>query len=203
MKERIEEKVELTPSNYSLALRWLSLKGFKLLYPKRTVCSLYFDNRNHEIYMNTKEGIVPRKKIRIRTYNNLDFENHGFMYTLEKKLTSGEGRAKSILKNINPKPYIKEGVIDNQYGLCFPKIFINYSREYFQLDSIRVTLDKDIEYSLYSDSEKEIFNEKNYVLEIKTSINESQTFLKNFFEFPRSKFSKYERAIDSLYSIPS
>ena len=122
---------------------------------------------------------------------------------MEKKLTSGEGRAKSILKNINPKPYIKEGVIDNQYGLCFPKIFINYSREYFQLDSIRVTLDKDIEYSLYSDSEKEIFNEKNYVLEIKTSINESQTFLKNFFEFPRSKFSKYERAIDSLYSIPS
>ena len=40
--------------------------------------------------------------------------------------------------------------------------------------------------------------ENMFVLEIKTNINENQTKLKNFFDFPRSKFSKYERAIDSF-----
>ena len=44
-----------------------------------------------------------------------------------------------------------------------------------------------------------IYKEPNLFVEIKTNINENYTKLKNFFEFPRSKFSKYERAIDSLY----
>ena len=37
-----------------------------------------------------------------------------------------------------------------------------------------------------------------FVLEIKTSINEDKTKLRNFFDFPRSSFSKYQRGIEAL-----
>ena len=37
-----------------------------------------------------------------------------------------------------------------------------------------------------------------YVLEIKASIDQDKDLLRNFFDFPRSKFSKYERAFECL-----
>ena len=37
-------------------------QGWKVLYPERIICSRYFDNQNKQIYFDTVEGIVPRKK---------------------------------------------------------------------------------------------------------------------------------------------
>ena len=70
-------------------------------------------------------------------------------------------------------------------------------REYYFYKNSRVTIDKSIKYECLKYKEL-IIEEKMFVLEIKTSINENQTKLKNQFEFPRSKFSKYERAINSF-----
>ena len=53
-------------------------------------------------------------------------------------------------------------------------------------------------------STNQLINEtrdKNYVLELKADINKSQTFLRNNFEFPRTRFSKYDRAVDSLIDV--
>ena len=88
-------------------------------------------------------------------------------------------------------------MFDSQYGLCFPSAKIFYYREYYIYNSWRVTIDKSIKYENLKYN-SQIYEEENFVLEIKTSINENNTKLKNFFDFPRSKFSKYERAIESF-----
>ena len=44
------------------------------LFPSRKINSIYFDNMNHQMYYDSVEGIVPRKKIRVRNYGKL-FKN--------------------------------------------------------------------------------------------------------------------------------
>ena len=45
------------------------------------------------------------------------------------------------------------------------------------------------------------YKDNSYVIEIKANIDTNLTFLLNNFDFPRSRFSKYERAIESLIRI--
>ena len=42
------------------------------------------------------------------------------------------------------------GIFDNQYGACYPKIFVEYIREYYKFNDIRISIDKDISYTLFS-----------------------------------------------------
>ena len=146
MKARIEEKSKLKKANYIAAYEWLKLKKFKVLYPERIVCSIYLDNFKMQSYYDTAEGICPRRKIRIRTYNSENFKDQSNIYTLETKLTNNLDRFKKqqLIKDIEKKFFY--GVIDNQYGLCKPSIKISYIREYFILKNWRVTIDKNIKY---------------------------------------------------------
>lgn len=199
MKPRIEQKLELSPSNYIDVLRWIKNKKGKVIYPERIICSRYFDNYDFQMYRDTVEGIVPRKKIRIRTYNTYEFLNSGFDYSLEIKLTNEYTRMKNISKCLELNSLLDNGYQDKMYGLCLQKIDITYLREYYLVDKIRVTIDKNIRYKFLDNSTNKLINEtndKNYVLELKASINNSQTFLRNNFEFPRTRFSKYERALE-------
>ena len=98
MIPRIEQKVELKKSNYIWAIDWLSKHNFSILYPQRLVASVYFDNDSNEMYFHASEGIIPRKKIRIRTYNSINFLNSSNNYILEKKLTLENKRLKSVEK---------------------------------------------------------------------------------------------------------
>ena len=83
MIPRIEQKIELNKSNYLDLLKWMKFKGAKVLYPERIICSRYFDNKNMQMYYETIEGIVPRQKIRIRTYGSRKFLNSNKSYSLE------------------------------------------------------------------------------------------------------------------------
>ena len=197
MKARIEQKSELNKVNYLSAYEWLKSNKFRVLYPERVVCSIYLDNLKMQSYYDTAEGICPRRKIRIRTYNNQNFKDSINKYTLETKLTTNFER----LKNQEPMKDIQNslfhGIIDNQYGLCKPTIKISYVREYFILRKWRVTIDKFIKYSNFH-SESDFAYDDSFVLEIKTSIDQDTDELRNFFEFPRSRFSKYQRGIEAL-----
>ena len=202
MIPRIEQKLEFSKSQYLFFLKWLKFKKGAILYPERRICSRYFDNKDFQMYNDTLEGIVPRKKIRIRTYDTEVFENSNSNYALEVKVTTEHKRLKSINKNIDFEDLIIDGIFDKNYGVCHQKVDISYLREYFLIDNIRVTIDRDIKYKLNDrilcKAKKEL-EDKSYVLEVKTDINKSLTFLSNNFDFPRSRFSKYERAIESLY----
>ena len=59
--------------------------------------SIYFDNSNYDIYTNSIEGCVPRKKIRLRTYKK--YSNQIKNYTLEIKETNFTFRSKKTFKN--------------------------------------------------------------------------------------------------------
>ena len=142
MKARIEQKSELNKVNYISANEWLKLKKFRVLYPERVVCSIYLDNFKMQSYYDTAEGICPRRKIRIRTYNNQNFEDLNNKYNLETKLTTDFERFKKQHPIQDIENSLFHGIVDNQYGLCKPVIKISYVREYFILRDWRVTIDK-------------------------------------------------------------
>ena len=58
------------------------------MYEPRKINSLYFDTLSLQSFSDSEEGTLPRKKIRVRWYN--DFEK----LTIEKKISSVEGRYK-------------------------------------------------------------------------------------------------------------
>jgi hypothetical protein len=73
MSLRLEEKIFIKDLNLFKFKKWLFAHGAKILYPKRIVNSIYFDNEL-KMYSDSVEGVtVPRKKIRIRAYDNEKF----------------------------------------------------------------------------------------------------------------------------------
>ena len=201
MIPRIEQKLEFNKNQYMDLLKWLRFKKAKIIYPERIICSRYLDTINCKMYNDTLEGIVPRKKIRIRTYGSFDFLKSKSPYSLEIKMTREHQRLKKTFNNIEYNSLINDGYYDKKYGFCYEKVDVSYNREYYLVDDIRVTIDKDIQYNqinLNKISSIDVKYEKNYVLEIKTDIKKNLTFLLNNFDFPRSRFSKYERAIQSF-----
>ena len=201
MNPRIEQKLEINKCHYWDLLNWIKHNGGKTLHPERIICSRYFDNKNMQMYFDTIEGIIPRKKIRIRTYGSCDFFSSNKTYSLEIKISSEHSRLKKTIPDINLESILKEGHFDNLYGVCNQLLDISYIREYFLIKDIRVTIDKEIKYKLVNlncQFKKTFFKEQNYVFEIKADKNTNLSFLLNNFYFPRSSFSKYGRALDSL-----
>ncbi len=201
MIPRIEQKLEVKKLNYLDLLKWINNNGGKILYPERKICSRYFDNNNMQMYFDTVEGLIPRKKIRIRTYGSDDFISSNNQYSLEIKLSNEHCRFKKTNSNINLESLLKDGYFDNLYGICKQLVDISYVREYFLVKNIRVTIDKEIKYRLIdlnNNFKKSFFEDQSCVFEIKADIDTNLSYLLNNFDFPRSRFSKYERALDSL-----
>ena len=201
MIPRIEQKLEVKKHHYLNLLKWINNNDGKVLYPERTICSRYFDYNNMQMYFDTIEGLIPRKKIRIRTDGSDDFISSNNKYSLEIKLSNEHCRFKKTNSNINLKSLLKDGYFDNLYGICKQLVDISYVREYFLVKNIRVTIDKEIKYRLINlnkNFKKSFFEDQSYVFEIKADIDTNTSYLLNNFDFPRSRFSKYERALDSL-----
>ena len=194
MSFRVEEKIILNFGNLYDFKYWLKTKNAKKFYPIRKISSIYFDNINYDMFIHSEEGIVPRKKIRIRNYPN----NENTAILFEKKISSVEGRFK-ISNIISAKLYknnISRGILDSIYGICLPKIIVNYDREYFLLNKSRITIDQNITYSSFR-SKKNFYNEKNFVIEIKENQNLNKE-LKGILPYERRRFSKYCRAVNEL-----
>jgi len=114
--------------------------NLKELYPQREITSIYFDTNDFKYFYLSQEGILPRKKIRIRFYN---IEN----YNLEIKYQDFNSKIKKVIKSIHLDSlhnyFIQNGIKDKLY----PKIRINYLRRYFSSKVGRITIDRDINYS--------------------------------------------------------
>ena len=194
MSFRIEEKLYLKAENLTDFKKYIFNNSSEKLFKPRKIKSLYFDNNNFEMYGDSIEGLVPRKKIRIRNYPN--DEDHNFY--LEVKNSSVEGRFKTrkIINNNKSLELEKNGILDNQYGTCFPKFIVSYDREYIKYQGVRISIDTNIVYKNFKDNN--YFSDKRIIVEIKTSINENADFLTEKFPFERIRFSKYCFAVDAL-----
>jgi SPX domain protein involved in polyphosphate accumulation len=199
MSFRIEEKINIRKDNLFKFYEWLNLHSAETIHPNRRVSSIYFDNHNLNMYHHSIEGLIPRKKIRIRSYNDLSFIKNNL--NIEKKITSAEGRFKetTIVKNLNEK--ITFGIFDQNYGVCKPVAKVSYDREYFKVLNYRITLDTNINYSLYYGQNESFKKNKdeNIIVEIKSQNTDALNDIQKKFSFQRIRFSKYCRAIDVLF----
>ena len=197
MSFRIEEKLLINFNQIFELKKWLSDKKYYKLYPDRKIKSLYFDNLNNQMFSDSEEGITPRKKIRIRNYPNS--KNQQFFF--EKKISSPDGRfkEKKILNNSEFEILKKYGYFDDYYKSCHPKLFVEYLREYYDVNICRLTIDTQINYTEF----KKLNYTKSdpYVaVEIKANIKSSLDQLLKEFPFQRVRFSKYSRGFDFLFN---
>ena len=95
MSFRIEEKIYIEKNSLTQFRQWLKTQKLFTLYPKRKIRSIYFDNNTSQIFSDSEEGCVPRKKIRLRNYPD-DKNTKIFM---ETKISSIEGRFKKKKNN--------------------------------------------------------------------------------------------------------
>ena len=197
MTFRTEEKYFCEYNNVGKVFNWLRYINAKKIYPKRYISSLYFDTFDNKLLIESEEGIVPRKKIRFRSYQkHFDFEKEIFK---EIKITSVEGKFK-ITEKIQPnkiKTFLNNGLYLDDYGVCEPKIYVTYLRDYMKFENIRLTIDRNISYKAYDKFYKKNifqFNDHNMVIEIKCPINTNHDIL-NLFSLSKRRFSKYARGM--------
>ena len=69
MSFRREEKLKISSSKIFHLKKWIIENEGKKIYPARKINSIYFDNLNYSMYNQSIEGVVPRKKIRLRMYD--------------------------------------------------------------------------------------------------------------------------------------
>lgn len=197
MSFRIEEKIILRKSDDFKVKKFIFKNNGKVLYPKRKISSVYFDNKYFQSFKDSEEGCVPRKKIRIRNYNDLN------EYLLETKITSNEGKFKKS-KMINESIFsekVKKGIFDSTYGFCRPIIEISYIREYYNIGKFRLTLDNQIKYKAFKGNSFS-YDNLSLILEIKT--NSLNTIDEQFKIIPmqRNRFSKYCQGIEAIFGKP-
>ena len=194
MSFRIEEKLYIKDENLLDFKEFLNNNRAKAIYEPRVIESLYFDNNNFQIHNDSVEGLVPRKKIRIRNYVN-NFDKNIY---IEVKYSSVEGRYKTR-KTINEREYLEKkntGIFDAQYGLCTPKLYVKYSREYFALNDVRISIDTNITYRNFKTGLQA--KDSKIIAELKTSINKSSDELIKEFPIQRIRFSKYCFGVEKL-----
>ena len=195
MSFRFEEKFLINIKNKNDLMKYLKNFNCKQLHPERKISSIYFDNFKKEMFSHSEEGLVPRKKLRIRNYPS----QRNSKIFFETKINSVEGKYK-ISKIINDVDYInflKKGIFDKSYGTCEPQIEVSYNREYYQLKNLRVTIDTDIKYKKFNSNIS--FNNNN-VLICEFKSNDIKN-IRNFYDseiFTRVRISKYCDAVEKL-----
>ena len=196
MSFRKEKKYRTTSFELSkIKARLLSI-GMYELHPLRVVNSIYFDSSSLSLFEDSEEGILPRKKIRLRWYNN------NLVFQKESKISSFEGRFKIVEKTNNlksEKDINKLFYLDQFYGQLTPYLKVSYQREYFQYQELRLTFDQHITYvNLKSKKKFKVFDPE-AVMEVKAHINIDDQYIDNLIPYPISRFSKYARGILNFY----
>ena len=191
MSFRIEEKLLINTYQLSEFKEYLVSRGATKIFKTRKINNLYFDNDKFDMFNDSIEGCLPRKKIRLRNYE----DERNF---LEIKISSTEGRYKTsnqinLSKTYNMK---SSGLFDKDYGSCKPVLHVEYLRNYFKYDDVRVTIDSNIKY--FTKYRKFLGIDRNQIIELKASFCKDLNELMKDFPFPRSRFSKYTNGIERL-----
>lgn len=191
--DRVEYKYILTKLEISNLQKYL-YSVFKPIYKMRKITSIYYDNNELESFHDSEEGIAPRKKIRIRNYDDLN------KFNLEIKYHKYDGRSK-ISKPIDN---IKYRIYDDQYGNCKPKLRVSYFRYYFlhqKNNQIRLTIDLELSFNNIKNqlNLKNTFKNK-VVVELKAPNQINQNTLDNIIPLRKIRFSKYCEGIKIFYN---
>ena len=200
MSFRKENKSTLNDGKLSTLIRWIFQNNGGILFPERIVNSIYFDNRNLNMYFESVEGVLPRKKIRLRLYKSENYLKNFINNTnLEFKISSVEGRYKiskrQMIKGIKKTQF---SIHDKDYGLCKPVLNVTYLRTYYKINGIRLTIDRKINYKKIKFSKilPYTIQDKLNVVELKYSNSKLDNKILDLFPFQFNRFSKYCRGIE-------
>lgn len=198
MSFRKEEKLHIHKNQLNNLLNWIYGNGGHRLYDTRIVSSTYFDNEQMQMFKDSEEGVVPRKKIRVRSYTKQQHE--AGKSALEIKISSIEGRYKTINRNFNLKKVMSIGIFDKDYGVCKPKVRVSYKRDYYKIHNVRLTIDRQIEYIKLNEKGNGAYKrfEDDIIVEIKAGYLVPDEYLLRQFAFSRIRFSKYSKAINAF-----
>jgi hypothetical protein len=196
MSFRIEDKLSVNPKRLGDLYSWIADQKGYTLFGKRLVFSTYLDSASMAMFHDSEEGSLPRKKIRIRSYGTTSHSN--VKKSLEIKISSIEGRFKTTrdVPEQELAELLTEGFFDEIYGMCHPVVCVAYTREYFAVAGVRLTIDQDIKYRR-PDSLFWIHDEAISV-EVKAPYSSQVDALEESFPFQRIRFSKYARAINAI-----
>lgn len=190
MSFRKEKKFRLTISDFNAVKNALHENGMNQLFEPRTINSLYYDTQSLDMFENSEEGVLPRKKIRVRWYDAMANAN------VETKVSSIEGRFKTTRSLPLDGPTDFPKVMDDPYyGPLTPSLLISYQREYFSLEDMRVTFDSSITYQDYRVRSALKFEDAERVMEIKVGIDTPDDFIESLVPYATSRFSKYSRGL--------
>jgi hypothetical protein len=190
MSFRKEKKFKLSKYEFDLLKSSLLLKGMKSLYKKRKINSLYYDTQMLNMFKDSEEGLLPRKKIRIRWYDSISLAN------TEVKISSVEGRFKTTaISSFLSQSSMPKNLFDFDYGVLHPSLLVSYNREYFSLESMRLTFDSSIKYINYRQSQNIEYKDNQHVVEIKVSSYISDDYIESIIPWPTTRFSKYCRGL--------
>ena len=166
------------------------------LYPQRKIISTYYDTAHLKYFNDSEEGLLPRKKVRVRNYEN------DKNFNLEIKETEIDFRRKLVLNNIDNKKVNDLLIKNHKYDeTVLPKLKVMYNRKYFQCRYGRITYDFNIKYrDLILGNFNQIFSQKK-ILELKnTNLKLKDEFIKNF-SLKNIRFSKYCDGISSFKDL--
>ena len=190
MSFRKEKKFRLSKFDHDSIKNKLSLNGMQPLYAKRIINSLYYDTKLYDMFKDSEEGLLPRKKVRIRWYDDIRKANK------EVKISSAEGRFKtSCSANIASEFALPDSYYDLRYGMISPVLFVSYTREYFSFESMRITFDSNIQYANYRRSRSILHKDGEGVMEVKIGLEIPDDYIESKLPFPTARFSKYSRGL--------
>ena len=217
---RLEIKIPYNSDQILKIEKKLSMiKEMSKHHPSRIVNSIYFDNLNLEMAQDNIDGISKRCKIRDRYYGekendcNLEIKKKinrfGFkkIFNLKQKIDKIDLNELFSLKNDFYKLVIQDSFVEKFIikDCLQPQIGVSYLREYYIFDKIRLTHDKNINYTSFSNDKK--FTRKNTtdntnVIEIKFDYNDFKQAksILNKIEIKPKRFSKYIRGLSFFNS---
>lgn len=198
MSFRKELKYRLNFSELFVLKKDLIKKGMKELYKSRKINSCYFDTNDLSFFSQSEEGTVPRRKIRVRWYDD------EMKFFKETKISSIEGRFKfqKKLNNCNSLHDLKKmKFFESDHGLIKPILIVSYFREYYSFKELRITMDYNISYVDINSMKQIRYRDTETVLEVKASNKISFDYVQEFVYHPTSRFSKYSRGLLALNRI--
>lgn len=171
--------------------------NLKKIHQDRIINSIYYDTNKLKFYYEGEEGITPRIKPRIRYYNS-DKDNTFF----ELKKTFDYFRSKYVVKGNNKENTFKKFLSKSNINYNLePKIKITYKRSYYKSDLGRITVDRDLKFSLFTSNGLNIKKTqylKVNILEIKNSNLDLKNEILYKIKIKDEKISKYNLGLDSF-----
>lgn len=191
---RCEIKLDIEKNSLINFFKHIKKFGVKKIYNERYISSYYLDNSNFDMYNESEEGILPRKKIRVRCYPKSKNLNYKLDYFLETKISDYCGRKKDVISIDYFDKIQKLGIFDKKYGKCRIVSSILYRRKYFLLKNFRITVDDMIQFKYKTKN----FKLNNVLVEIKFDPKYLNEF-SNYFPFRTRRYSKYCESINYVY----